>query len=71
MIHQLNLKGKFDFQSDPLKDKDVSLSQRLRELRIDLLESIDNLSSKNREQLLLLHYFHGFSLKEIARKMNN
>ncbi len=61
---------KFDFQSDLLKDKDASQSQRLRELRIDLLESIDNLSSENRKQLILLHYFHGFSLKEIARKMN-
>jgi len=43
---------------------------RLRELRQELLAAATRLSSDARRQLIVLHYFQGYSLPEIAARLN-
>ena len=42
---------------------------RLRELRQELVVALEQLSSAARRQLIVLHYFQGFTLPEIADKL--
>lgn len=60
---------KFEFLLEALADNNALDSQRFRELRSLLLEAVEKLSSKARQQLIILHYFEGFSFQEIAQKM--
>ena len=39
-------------------------------LRLDLLADIDQLASEARKQIILLHYFEGYSLPQIASKLD-
>jgi RNA polymerase sigma factor (sigma-70 family) len=61
---------KFEFLLEALADNDAIASQRARELRAILLEAVEKLSSEARQELIILHYFEGFSFKEIAQKMD-
>lgn len=61
---------KFDFSAETLADKEAGNSQKLDDLRLRLLNAIEGLSSEARKELIILHYFSGYSFKEIALKMN-
>ena len=39
-------------------------------LRVDLLAAIDHLSSEARKQIIILHYLEGYSLPQIAHKLD-
>lgn len=60
---------KYEFLLEALADNNEIASQRTRELRSDLLEAVEKLSSQARQELIILHYFEGYSFKEIAKKM--
>ena len=46
------------------------LDRRVLELRRDLLDAVDCLSSETRKQIILRHYFENFSFAEIALELN-
>jgi RNA polymerase sigma factor (sigma-70 family) len=53
-------------QLPDLRHADV---ERVRDLRRDLLAAIEQLSSDARRQLIVLHYFQGYSLPDIAARL--
>ncbi len=59
-----------DYLLEKMADSNELDSQQQRELRAELLEAIKRLSSEARQQLIIDHYFSGYSFKEIAADMN-
>jgi RNA polymerase sigma factor (sigma-70 family) len=53
-----------------LADTNEMNSQRRRELRADLLDAAEKLSSEARQALIIGYYFSGFSFKQLSEKMN-
>jgi RNA polymerase sigma factor (sigma-70 family) len=45
-------------------------ARRLLEMRQNLLEAVEKLSSEARKELIILHYFMDYSFKEIAGRMH-
>ena len=52
-----------------LPDLTYKDAARVRELRQELVVALEQLSSAARRQLIVLHYFQGFTLPEIADKL--
>ena len=44
--------------------------ERLRALRLELLDAVQLLSSDARRQFIMLYYFQGYSLSEVAHNLN-
>lgn len=61
---------RFEFLLEVLADNEAIDSQRARELRAILLEAVEKLSSEGRKEIIIRHYFEGYSFKEIAKIMD-
>lgn len=59
-----------DEQAERLPDLALADQVRVQDLRHDLLAAVEQLSSEARRQVIVLHYFQGDALPDIAARLN-